>query len=401
MSFNILDTMKDHLSDQVMTRIGDVIGSDAGQTTNALSGALPGLFDRFADAGNNESAAEALFAAVKDQDDTILDSLGDFLAGDNASRVANSGSSLLSSLLGNNNLSNLADTVSRLSGLGAGSSSSLLGMLAPLALGVIKRKLLSDDAFDLSSMTSMLTGQKQNIQAALPQRFIQDNGEPLDVETTELNKVEPVTVTDKVTHQHETLEDNSASLFAKLIPWLMLLAGIIVLYFLFSGKSDGEKVVEKQTSTSEIIERSATTAPENTQPLINDNPVAPEKPEESGQSDTKSMMEQAIPAAGKINITNELRNNLSNITQGLSGIRDIESAKATIPAIDAANSKIGEMTGMLDSMPAPAKGAIGKLISSALPQLQMLSDKANNIPGVGEIINPALNALSENLQKFQ
>lgn len=412
MSFNILDTMKDHLTDQVMEQIGGVIGSDAGQTANALSGALPGLFSSFTDTISNESGAEALFAAVNDQDDSILDSLGDFFTGDNASLVANSGSSLLGSVLGNNSLGNLVGAVSKLSGLGSGSSSSLLGMLAPLALGVIKRKLLGDGGFDISSMMSMLTGQKQNIQAALPQGFMQQVSEPLEAETVELGNVEPVTVTDKVAETYETVEEDSAPLFTKLIPWLMLLAGIIVLYFLFSGKSGDEEVVEEQTSTSEAIDRSATAAPEKPQPPVNATPVAPEKPvaptepaeenpKESRQADMKSMMEKAAPAVGKINVTNELRNNLSSITQGLSSIKDIESAKAAIPAIDEANSKIGEMTGMLDSIPAPAKGAIGKLISSALPQLQVLSDKANDVPGVGEIINPALNVLSENLKKFQ
>lgn len=423
MSFNILDTMKDHLRDQVMERIGDVIGSDAGQTTNALSGALPGLFSSFTDASSNESGAKTLFTAVNDQDDTILDSLGDFFAGDNASQVANSGSNLLGSILGDNNFGNLVGAVSKLSGLGSGSSSSLLGMLAPLALSVIKRKLLDDGGFDIGSMISVLTGQKQNIQAALPQGFMQHMGETLKTEAVELKEVEPVTVTDKVAATYETVEEDSTSLFSKLIPWAMLLAGLLILYFLFSGKSGDEEVVEEQISKSEAIERSPTPAPEKSQPPINETPTAPEKPaapaepvqetppakeapaqekaEESKQADMKSMIEKVAPATGKINVTNELRNNLSKVTQGLSSIKDIESAKAALPAIDQANTKISEMTEMLDSVPAPAKSAIGKLISSALPQLQVLSDKANAIPGVGEVINPALNTLSENLKKFQ
>lgn len=434
MSFNILDTMKDHLTDQVMARIGDVIGSDAGQTTNALSGALPGLFSSFSEIGSKELGAEALFAAVDDQDDSILGSLGNFLEGDNASKVANSGASLLGSVLGNDNLGSLVGAVSKLSGLGSGSSSSLLGMLAPIALGVIKRKLLGDGGFDVGSMMQLLTGQKQNIQAALPHGFMQNTGGQIETEN-----VEPVTVTDKVSSSYTATEEDETSLFAKLIPWLMLLLGLLILYFLFSGKSGDEEVVEKQTSQTETIERSAPKTPEQRQPAVNEKTVAPEPaekaaepsqaapepsqeasepaqentpateapstptetPETSKPSDASPTTEAASPESSSINVTNELRNNLSSITQSLSGIKDIESAKAALPAIDAANTSIAKMTNMRDAVPAPAKGAIANLISSALPQLQVLSDKANAIPGVGDVINPALNVLAENLKKFQ
>lgn len=429
MSFNILDTMKDHLTDQVMARIGDVIGSDAGQTTNALSGALPGLFSSFSEIGSKELGAEALFAAVDDQDDSILGSLGDFLASDNASKVANSGASLLGSVLGNDNLGSLVAAVSKLSGLGSGSSSSLLGMLAPIALGVIKRKLLGDGGFDVGSMMKLLTGQKQNIQAALPHGFMQNTGGKIETEN-----VEPITVTDKVSSSYTATEEDETSLFANLIPWLMLLLGLLILYFLFLGKSGDEEVIEEQTSQTETIDRSAPKTPEQTQPAVNEKTVAAEPsqeaskpveeaaepaqentpatkapstktetetPETSKPSDASPTTEAASPEASSINVTNELRNNLSSITQSLSGIKDIESAKASLPAIDAANTRIAKMTGMLDAVPAPAKGAIANLISSALPQLQVLSDKANAIPGVGDVINPALNVLAENLKKFQ
>lgn len=403
MSFNIIDTMKDHLSDQVMARISDVISSDAGQTANALSGAIPGLFSSFTNIDNNESGAEALFAAVDDQDDATLDTLGHFFEGDNASLVANSGSTRLESILGRNSLRNLVDAVSKLSGLGSGSSSSVLGMLTPLALGVIKRKLLAEDNFDINGMISLLTGQKQNIQAALPQGFMQPMGEPLVAETDKLVDVEPITVTDKVFDTYETAEDESASWFSSLMPWIMVFAGVIVLYFILSGTSREVQIIEEQTSMPETIDRSGNNASEILQPPVKETPATHEKDtpiKESNQPDSQPRMENSTPAPSRINLTNELRNNLSRITQGLSGITDIESAKTALPIINDANINIDAMTSQLDSIPAPAKNAMGKLISSALPQLQVLSDKANDIPGVGSVINPALNLLSENLKKF-
>lgn len=386
MSFTILDTMKDHLSNPVIARMSDVIGSDAGQTVHALSGAIPGLFSSFSEASHDDSHAEALLTAISNQDDTILENLGNFFAGDKASYAANTGAHLLDLILGKHRLERVVGEVSKLSGLGNGSSYSLLGMLTPLILSVIKRKLLSEDRLDAEGISSMLTAQKQSIQAALPKGFMQHLGKPLNTKSHEKTTIAPVTVTDKVSDTDEHVEDDEDSQFSKIIPWLLLIAALIILFFLFTGhQSDNVRIVEEKVSDSQAIDRSV---------------AAPDDAKKSQTKAVESTPAKALPVTSG-SLLSELRNNLNIITHRLTHITDMDSAKAALPAIEAANSEINNLTTAFHSLPAPTKNAVQSLISSTLPTLQMLSNEANAIPGVGRLINPALNTLSENLQKFQ
>jgi hypothetical protein len=99
-----------------------------------------------------------------------LDKFASMLGSAGASSVTDRGSNILTSLLGDRDQTALANSVGKYSGLGSAAGDSVLGMLAPLVMGAIGQQQGSR-GLDASSITNLLTSQKDNIAAAIPSGF--------------------------------------------------------------------------------------------------------------------------------------------------------------------------------------------------------------------------------------
>jgi Bacterial protein of unknown function (DUF937) len=104
---------------------------------------------------------------------STLDSLDTSVQGNITQSLANGksfqdlGTKLLGSLFGSGMLSGLANALGRFTGLGSGSTASLLSALTPIVLGVLKRHTQGMGT-NASGLTQLLEGQKQNIVDAMP-----------------------------------------------------------------------------------------------------------------------------------------------------------------------------------------------------------------------------------------
>ena len=169
MSFNIMDLVKDQLSDAVMGQIGNVLGESPEATQSALGGAIPAILSGLGGLAGNEKGADSLFNAVNDQDDSFLDNLGDMLGGDQSGSMIEMGTKMLGGLMGNNGIGSLVGALAGFSGLGNKSSSSLVGLLAPIVIGIVKRKIFGGDSGGtIGALTSLFSDQKDNIANAMP-----------------------------------------------------------------------------------------------------------------------------------------------------------------------------------------------------------------------------------------
>ncbi len=168
MSFNLVDLVKDQVKGQLIGHMGNLLGNEGGKATSAVDGMIPALLNGMTGSANNGDGADKLFGAIQDQDDSLLDNMGSLLGGGQASTVIDNGNSVLSNLFGSGGLGKLAGALSAFSGVSKGGTSSLMGMLAPIVLGVLKRKVMGD-GLNAGSLASMLTSQGNNISAAMPQ----------------------------------------------------------------------------------------------------------------------------------------------------------------------------------------------------------------------------------------
>jgi hypothetical protein len=142
----------------------------------ALGAAVPSILSALANLAGRAGGAQKLANAVTAQPTDILGSIAGSLTG--SAQAADKGTSILSSLLGGGGLGLLASTVSRFVGISEGSMRSMMGMLAPVILAVLGREQRAA-GLDVNGLARLLTGQKEEIAAAMPSglsRLLEDSG---------------------------------------------------------------------------------------------------------------------------------------------------------------------------------------------------------------------------------
>ena len=166
---NLVDLVKDQLGGNVLTRLAETLGTSPDNTRTAVNAAIPTLLTALGSVASTRDGARDLAAAVGSLDDRVLNNLPQSLSGGGRSglNLGDMGTKLLGSLLGGNTLSSLASALGRFTSQGSGAISSLLTMLAPIVLGVLKSRT-GGMGSDANALTSLFAGQRQNIISAMP-----------------------------------------------------------------------------------------------------------------------------------------------------------------------------------------------------------------------------------------
>ena len=140
-SENIVNLVKDQVGDQMLEQIKGVLGSDGPKASTALGSFLPALLSGVTNLAGSSKGADTLFNAVGKQDDAMLDNVGALLREGQGASVVDQGSNLLGTLFGSSGADKLGNVLSAFTGVSRGGTNSLMGIVAPLVIGVIKRKI--------------------------------------------------------------------------------------------------------------------------------------------------------------------------------------------------------------------------------------------------------------------
>ena len=151
----------------------------------------------------------------------------------------------------------------------------------------------------------------------------------------------------------------------KLTP-LIIIAGIVLLGYNFLTKN---KAPENKTTTNQ-------TAPLN----------APNQ----STNNNNAVIQKAQPLQ-------EVISTLDTIVTTLGSITDVKSARAAVPAIKQATQQLGDFTTKLDQIPKSEIPAISSVVSATIPRIKAIIDKLDAIPGVGEVLQPVIKDLVEQL----
>ncbi|MGB1311520.1 MAG: DUF937 domain-containing protein, partial [Leucothrix sp.] len=168
MSFNLVDLIKDQVSDQVLGQISNTVGENSDTTKSVIEGAIPALLGGFMDKASSGEGAGALFDAVSNQDDSILDNLSGMIGSDNKTALIESGGSALGSVFGSTGASGLVSAISGSSGMSLGGTSTVLSMATPMVMSTLKRFMSGGGSNDAGGLASVLADQKDNIAGAMP-----------------------------------------------------------------------------------------------------------------------------------------------------------------------------------------------------------------------------------------
>ncbi len=398
MAFNIVDLVKDQISDQLLGQLAGAAGTDSNQASSALSGAIPGLLSGLTGSANKPGGAGALLEAVNKQDDGLLGNLGSMLSQGQGSNLADQGTNLLTSLLGGGALGTLANVIGSVAGIGRGNSSSLLGMLAPIIIGVIKKQVLGG-GLDASGLTSMLNSQQSNINAAMPQGV----SEQLSTQgffdsiagggaATAPNVSAPKVSAPDVSAPHVDTPHIDTPKSGGLPKWLIPAAVVAALAF-FGLKFLGGKDVEVPDASA--VTDAAGSAVEQAGQAASDGAASATAAFTSVTdgipTDAMDAAKAALPDGVNMDaLTGQLDGVFGSASGALSGITDADSATAALPQLTEASEGASQFGEVFKRLPDAAKGPLATMMQGGISALQPLIEKASALPGVGPIIEPVV-----------
>lgn len=400
MSFNIMDLVQDQLGDQIKGQIGNLLGDQSSLTDTGLSAAVPALLNGFTERASAPGGADVLFDAVSKHDDGMLDNIGSMLGGGQSSSLIETGTKLLSGLFGNSGLGSLAGVLAGVTGLSKGNTGSLLGIIAPIVIGVIKRKVLGG-GLNAAGLLDMLKGQQSNINAAMPMGLsdqLNSSGFLSSISDAASGAVSSATgavsdaadgVRNVASDAANTVTDvgretaaGGSSLFKKLIPiiGLALIAWLGWNFLSGSGKDAADDaanaVGDAATTATEAASDAAATATETA-------------------SEAASAVADAVDIDG---LTGDLNGMFDSAKSSLEGITDAASAEAAVPQLTEMGEKLGGISDLMGKVPEDALGPLTGIVSSGIAALEPLLETIRAIPGVGDIVDPIITPIMEKLQ---
>lgn len=170
MSNNLLESLQEHLSGDVVTNLASLLGESTENTESALHTALllllSGLVDKSADPRNLNDLFNLLIKGS--HDGGILSNLGALSGGgDETSAFVSEGGKLLASLFGDK-ATGLSDLVANASGISENASSSLFGFITPIIMGLIGKKLKIDNMENARGLGNLLSEQSSFLKNLVP-----------------------------------------------------------------------------------------------------------------------------------------------------------------------------------------------------------------------------------------
>ncbi len=175
MSVNIMSMVKDAVSQQIMNKIGSMVGLDQSKASSAFETAAGSILGGLMNKASTPAGAEAVFGAVQNQDTGILDKLGDLLGGGEATdNFQKQGGGILDMVFGAGN-QQAQEAVGSSLGLGSGMIGKLMSMAAPILMGVIGNYVKSK-ALNAVGLGSLLGEQKSYLGGLLPSSLTSNLG---------------------------------------------------------------------------------------------------------------------------------------------------------------------------------------------------------------------------------
>jgi len=407
MSFNLVDLVKGQLGGPALGQLGALLGEDNNKTEAALGAAVPGLLSGLTSAANADGGA-SLFDAVNNQDDSMLDDIGGLLTGGNSSSVMDQGSSMLSSILGNGAAGGLASAVAGLTGIGGKSSSGLMGLLMPIVLGMVKRKIFGGGGFSQNAggLLSLLNGQKDNIQAAMPSGFqnqLQSSGFMDQISSLGGGAAAAVggaagavgnaagNVAGKVGDAAGNVTGAAGNVAGNVTGAVGNAAGNVT-GAAGQAASSGGGWLRKLLPVAAV----AALAFFGLKMFTGGDKEAMD----AKMDDTMDKMEMPTVDVAGMNVGDEIGGIFGGATDAISGITDVDSATAAVPALEAVSGKADGLTAIWDKIPEDSRGSLSGVVGDHIGKLTPALDKVNELPGVADVLGPVTGPLLEKLKAF-
>jgi hypothetical protein len=366
MAQNLIDLLERLLgSNDVLSRLGSLIGLSPGNTESAIGAAVPAILAGLTGLAQKPEGRDRLAALIQGQDTSVLDNVAGALSGGREQSLIDSGRGVLASLFGAGNFDGLAGALGRSIGLDRSSAGSLLGALAPVVLGALGREQRAQ-GLDAQGLARLLTSQKDGIVKALPSGLASALGSTGLLDGVVDRRGEGVSAAAR-TGQATAAATRPASVTAtptpprssSLLPWIIGIAAVLALaWAAYQYLQRGEPV------------REATQVGEPAANLM----------------------------VGDVDVGRQVTDAFTSATTALNGVTDAASAQAAVPKLNGINDSLTKLGGLVGQLPAEGKTALAALVSGQLANLEALIAKVTALPGVGDLIKPVTDTMLERLR---
>jgi|SRR5208337_3567341 len=365
MAINLVSLVMQFLTPDMIGRIATALGLDRNNTQTAIGAVVPALLAGFSNVAAQPGGAQKLVDAARQQTGT-LGNFANMLGAGGQSSLIEKGSQVLSALLGGRDQNSLVQAVSKFSGVGQGTAGSLLGMLAPVVMGTIgQQRQQQGGSLDASGIAGLLASQKDDIAAALPSGFsnllggtglLDALGGAARTATAAGSEAARVaTSTARVvadTGRHAA--GAAASRSINWLYWLIPIAAIAaLLIYLFARPAE------------QVVQQGVTTA--------------------------QSLM------VGGLDIGKQVTDSINSLRTTLDGVTDAASAQAALPKLRDVTAQIDKVDGLIGQLSSEQRKLLAGLVNPVMPTLNQLFDKVLAIPGVAELLKPAIDTLKAKL----
>lgn len=413
MASNLVSYLMQSLTPDVIARLAAALGLDTDKVQRGVAAAVPALLAGLANVVAQPGGAEKVADAARQQG-AVADP-GAMLSAGNQSSLAQTGSQMLASLLGGNTSGSLANAIGSYSGLGQNAAGSLLGMLAPLVMGGLARRLGGD--VSANGVANLLAAERENIVAALPSGMSDMlrgsglfEGAAGAARTATAGSDTVARTAAPASGVRDTTTTTSSGRGSSWLYWLI--AALVVLgalYYWFGRPAHraappAPPATETPApATPKAPAEPQSQAPSGTQPAApsetptQNAPATPAPPPE-----TPTQAAPATPAAPSLTVAGvdmgkQVSDAMANIETTLNGVKDAASAQAAVPKVQAASDQLDKVSGMLGQLSPEQKTALADLVRPRMASLNALFDRILAMPGVSDVLKPAIDGLRTKL----
>jgi LysM repeat protein len=164
-SLNLVNLIRGYIPEGFADKAASLLGESREKTQLGMNASVPAILSGITGAASTTDGARRVTDAVDNADEGILSNMSGLLG---KMTSGEGGFGMLRSILGAGALSELTGNIGRMSGLSGKGTGSLLGMVAPIIFGVLKN-VKRTKGLDSSGFLNLLSSQKDNFAAALPQ----------------------------------------------------------------------------------------------------------------------------------------------------------------------------------------------------------------------------------------
>lgn len=375
MAVNLVSLIMQFITPSLVSKMGGALGLDSNQTQKTVGVGIPAILAGLASAAAKPQNQQRL-SDVMAQQSTALDQAKSAINDGRPGALVETGNNLLSSLLGGDTLNMMAGAVGRFAGIDPSTTKSLLGMLAPLAAGVIGQQQRSE-GLNASGLANLLTSQSGQVMSAMPAGFasLLGNTGLLDGlgDSWRSGAAATAAMADRISDMSgqtavsagQLAQASARSASASHWPWVI--AGLAVLaglgWYVFSH-DESQTLAERQLSPT------------------------PHASETTGAG---------VPDQRLTDIAAELTSSVSVTRSALQGISDPISAQAALPRLRQASAQFDNISNAISQLPPNARKGVSSVVTRSMPMLNQLFDRVLASPQNAQLTKPTIDALRAKL----